>query len=116
MKEYIKALAYIIKKAGPAIANNTNGAIQAQALMLQKMKALTKMHDVQLSPEDFDDALAYGGWDAALRRMIIEKKTYCYFCSYELGEAVSKCPNCGKEVVDISDISIGDVDINLDDI
>lgn len=121
MNELIRTFSLAMKKAEPLLKEldiPRLPRIDSEVLVVEYFKQLTTLHAQQFSPEQIEEALVYGGWDPAIRKRIIEKKTYCLYCSFELSEADTTCSNCGKTVeeIDLASLSFDQIQLDLGEV
>ena len=114
--EYFKTLALGMKQAendlNQFLIRFVDDALTSVNIMVDIMKGLSESSATQITRAQIIEALEFGEWDLALVDRIIENKKYCVYCSFELPEEVSFCPNCKKVVqnLDFSKTTFVDVD------
>ncbi|MHA1450019.1 MAG: hypothetical protein ACTSP4_11420 [Candidatus Hodarchaeales archaeon] len=117
LDELMKTFSLVMNRSKDAILSITEGELNSETVFVERVKNLTKMDGIEFSREQVVSQLTFGGWDEELSDLILEKKQYCLYCSFELPREATTCPNCGKEPQDIelADISFDNIQIDIEE-
>ncbi|MHA1908763.1 MAG: hypothetical protein ACW98Y_15795, partial [Candidatus Thorarchaeota archaeon] len=120
IREYLRTTALAVFKARNILERalvRLSETMSAENVLVDCFKNLSKSHYFQgtITREMIIEALEHGHWDARLADRIIEDKQYCVFCSYDLPDGATQCPNCEREVkeLDLDAIAIEEVEIDM---
>ena len=123
LPEYLKTMVLALAKARDnlmKLLKDIEIDIDFKNLVVQHLQAITKMDAFQgvVTRDMLIDAFTFGGLDLSWIDLILAKHLYCIYCSYELPDNTTTCPNCGRTQpnIDLENLATEEIQIDFESI